>query len=110
MAKQIRYTLAYKMKTVQLYLQGDLSANQLALNLGIHPHMVRHWIQDYNDGKLKIEIPIDNKSCGVSNKIAQRQKESAKRPDIGIVISKIGVLESDLKELKAILQKYLLEW
>lgn len=42
MAKQIRYTLAYKMKTVQLYLQGDLSANQLALNLGIHPHTVRH--------------------------------------------------------------------
>lgn len=110
MAKQIRYTLEYKIKIVQPYMQGDLSANQLALNLGIHPHTVRRWIQDYNDGKLKIGKPLDNKSCSVSNKISQGQKESVKRPDIGIIISKISVLESEIKDLKAILQKYLLEW
>lgn len=110
MAKQIRYTLEYKMKTVQLYLQSDLSATQLALNLGIHPHTVRHWIQDYNDGKLKIETPFDNERRGVPSRIACGQQEAVKRPDVGIIISKISVLESEIRELKAIIQKYALEW
>lgn len=110
MAKQIRYPLEYKVKTVQLYLQGDLSANQLALNLGIHPHTVRHWIQDYNDGKLKIEIPLDSARSGVPNRIVRGQQEASKRPDIGIIFSKISVLEAEVKELKGMLQTYLLEW
>lgn len=110
MGKQIRYTPEYKMQTVQVYLQGDLSANQLALNLGIHPHTVRHWIQDYNDGKLKIAVPLASEKTDFSNMISCGQQEPAKRLDIGIVISKISALELEMKELKAILQTYLLRW
>lgn len=110
MAKQIRYTLEYKMKTVQLYLQGDMSANQLALNLGVHPHTVRHWIQEYNDGKLKMEPPFERERPGVPIGTAGGQKETSKKPDIGIIISKIGVLESELKDLKAMIQKFSIEW
>lgn len=110
MAKQIRYTLDYKMKTVQLYLQSDLSANQLAVNLGIHPHTVRHWIREYNDGKLKNESPLDHEKHSVPIWMACGQQETSNRPDIGLIISKISVLESELKEFKAVLQKYSLEW
>lgn len=73
MGKQIRYPLEYKVKTVRLYLQGDLSATQLALNLEIHPHTVRHWIQDYKDGKLKIESPLENERHIDSTRLAQGQ-------------------------------------
>lgn len=110
MGKQVRYTPEYKMKTVQMYLHGDLSANQLALNLGIHPHTVRHWIGDYNDGKLKFTTSFDNESSACSNRVALEQQETSKRPDIGVLFSKISVLEFELKELKAMLQAYLIKW
>lgn len=110
MGKQIRYTREYKVKTVQMYLQGDLSANQLALDLGIHPHTVRHWIQDYNDGKLGITMPPNNKECNFLNVTAHEPQDASRRPDIGILLCKINVLESEINELKAILQKYLIKW
>lgn len=110
MGKQIRYTPEYKIKTVQMYLQGDLSANQLALNLGIHPHTVRHWIQDYTDGKLSITMAPENKGGSFSNIPMSGPQESSKRPDIGILLSKINTLEAEIKELKTILQKYLMKW
>lgn len=110
MGKQIRYTLEYKMKTVQMYVKGALSANQLALKLGIHPHTVRHWIQDYTDGKLKIATSCDEEKNDFSNRIACVKKEVPNHPDIGLIISKISGVEAEMKELKAILQAYLLKW
>lgn len=83
-----------------------MSANQLALNLGIHPHTVRHWIQEYNDGKLKADNCLVDEKRGVPLQISCGQQEAFKRPDIEMIISKIGLLESELKELKSILQKY----
>lgn len=106
MGKQIRYTLEYKMNTVQMYLQGDLSANQLALNLGIHPHTVRQWIGDYNDGKLKLAVS-DKERSDFHNRILCGQQEDLVRPDIGILISKINAIELGIKEMKNILLKYL---
>lgn len=108
MGKQIRYTQEFKMQTVQMYLQGDLSANQLALSLGIHPHSVRHWIQDYNDGKLRIAEPLDYRRPDLSDVVSNRQPKPSNQPDIGIIISKISTLESEIKDLKTILQAYLL--
>lgn len=110
MGKQIRYTLAYKRKTVQSYLRGDLSANQLALNLGIHPHTVRHWIQEYNDGKLQLETPLDNDQGDLPIPAASGQREPSKGPDIGPILSKISGLEFELESLKAMLQAYLCMW
>lgn len=111
MGKQIRYTPEYKVKTVEMYIQGDLSANQLALSLGIHPHTVRHWIQDYNDGKLTAAMFQDNEKGGdFSNRMVLKQQEPSKRLDVEIILAKISALESETMELKSILQTYLLKW
>lgn len=108
MVKQIRYTPEFKMQTVQMYLQGNLSANQLALDLGVHPHTVRHWIQDYNDGKMTATRPSCIEDTGISMHVNYGKAEQPKRADIGIILSKIGELESEVDELKNILQAYLL--
>lgn len=110
MGKQIRYTPEYNITTVQTYFQGNLSANQLALDLGIHPHTVRHWIQDYNDGKLKPDISLKNERPDFSNTTAHKQQEPSRRADIGTIIFKISDLESEMMELKALLKAYLLKW
>lgn len=107
MGKQVRYTTAFKIQTVQMYLKGDLSGNQLALDLGIHPHTVRHWIQDYNDGKMSIPQTEEKKTNEFSNEIFCENIDNVKRPDIGIVVSKINTLEAEIKELKAIIEAYL---
>lgn len=107
MGKQVRYTAEFKARTVQMYLQGDLSGNQLALKLGIHPHTIRHWIQDYNDGKMKIPQTSEMKTTNSTDSIATVKTDITKRPDIGIVISKINTLEAEIKELKTIIEVYL---
>lgn len=107
MGKQIRYTTDFKIQTVQIYLQGDVSATQLATDLGIHPHTVRHWIRDYNDGKIMTAQPLNCKGTEITSPPLRIQPECTKRSDIGIIISKINTLESELKELKSALQAYL---
>lgn len=81
MGKQIRYSDSFKMKTIQRYFQGDLSANELARTLGIHPHTVQKWIRDYKN----------NEAHG---------NES----DIAMIVSQINRLESDLGELKTMIE------
>lgn len=105
MGKQVRYTTEFKARTVQTYLQGDLSGNQLALKLGIHPHTIRHWIQDYNDGKMKIPQTLERKATNSPD--ACEKADITKRPEVGIVISKINTLEAEIKELKTIIEAYL---
>lgn len=108
MGKQIRYTSEFKMKVVQIYLQGDLSANQLAIELGIHPHTIRHWIQNYNDGKMEGLRPVNSSGTDFSDVLFHGQTEYPKRADIGMIISKFSALECELNELKTLLQSYLL--
>lgn len=107
MGKQVRYTAEFKMRTIQMYLQGDLSANQLALDLKIHPHTVRHWIQDYNDGKLSIVQPLSGTTPILSNAVSSKNTDNPKGVNVGIVISKINTLEAEIKELKTIIEAYL---
>lgn len=107
MGKQVRYATEFKIRTVQMYHQGDLSANQLALELGINPHTVRHWIQDYNDGKMSIPQTLERKAPRLLNVVSCEKAHSAKRPEIGIVVSKINTLEAEIKELKTMIEAYL---
>lgn len=110
MGKQIRYTSEFKIQTVQLYLQGDVSATQLAIDLGIHPHTVRHWIRDYNDGKMMAVQPaksMGSKGNDISNIPLHGQTECSRRPEIGLIISKLNGMEAELKDLKNTLQAYL---
>lgn len=81
MGKQIRYSDSFKMETIKSYFQGELSANQLAKKLGIHPHTVQKWIRDYKNNEA-------------------RGNES----DITMIVSKIYRLESDLGELKMMIE------
>lgn len=106
MAKQIRYSAKFKLQTVQSYLQADLSANQLAINLGIHPHTLRHWIQDFNDGKMKAEISLDSNDI-LDGNYMDKQGQFI-RGDIANIISKIGIVESEMQELKSMLKAYLM--
>lgn len=107
MGKQVRYTSEFKIQTVQTYLHDNLSANQLAIKLGIHPHTVRHWIQDYNDGKMTVSQHLENDKTDSSDTIFSEVMDTPKRSDIGTIISKLSTLECELSELKIVLQAYL---
>lgn len=106
MGKPIRYTSEFKKQTVQKYLQGDLSANQLALNLGIHPHTVRQWIKDYHN-KTTPPPAFNNNPSDIPSLISRWQMERPSSVDLGMIITKINGLEAELSDLKTILSTYL---
>lgn len=107
MGKSIRYTSEFKKQTVLKYLQGDLSANQLALNLGIHPHTVRQWIKDYHINKITLPPAFNNNPPDIPSLMSRWQMERPNSADIGIIINKISGMEAELSELKTILSAYL---
>lgn len=62
MGKSIRYSEEFKKKTVQIYLKGNISATELARNLGVHPDTVYNWIRESNNGSVNIPINWPNET------------------------------------------------
>lgn len=48
LAKQIKYTDEFRKKAVNAYLEGNLSAAQLAPQIGVHKHTLCKWIKLYS--------------------------------------------------------------
>lgn len=108
MGKQNQYTSAFKIQTVQNYLQGNLSANQLAIKLGIHPHTVRNWIRIYKQDPVVEKKIIGNGDLDGTVTPCETELKHDKFSEISIIFSKMGALELEINELKTILLAYLI--
>lgn len=51
--KTWRYSDEFKIKAVEMSLQGDFQIQQVAEGLGIHPFMLSRWRKEYREGKFK---------------------------------------------------------
>lgn len=109
MGKQKRYSPSFKQKTVETYFQGDLSATELAKNLGIHPHTVRHWIQNFNDGKTENTKIISNENKGLLLSKAKKEMVDNNQDEINEIVSRINTLEKEVENLKTTLLSYLVK-
>lgn len=109
MGKQKRYSSEFKLMAVQTYLQGELSANQLAKDLGVHPHSINHWIQDYNNSN---NVTTNNEGNGkktYSSPVTETIIEVNKQSETKTIYIKISALEKEIDDLKTILLTYLIK-
>lgn len=111
MGKQKRYSSEFKQMAVQNYLQGDLSANEIATDLGVHPHTIRHWIQDYNDGKTKNTKAVcdENKDCYATLTVTETKTETNNQSEIKAIFFRISSMEKEVEDLKTLLLAYLIK-
>lgn len=107
MGKQIRYSSEFKIETVQNYFKGELSATELAKNLGVHPNTVRHWIQDYTKANNADINTVSNVNKVYVVAETKKKTEDSKKSEINSIFLRFSVLEKDVKDLKTILMTYI---
>lgn len=75
------YTQEFKAKAVQLSLLSDVSVQDIANTLGLHPAMLSRWRKEYREGKItvgkrkKVNIAKEAKEL---SQLKQLERENAR--------------------------------
>jgi transposase len=57
-----RFTAEFKREAVKLALQPSATVTKIALDLGLHPNMLRNWVKQFSSGKWETKAGATLKS------------------------------------------------
>ncbi len=99
MAKHLRYSEEFKEKAVAMFLQSNLSAAQVAKNLGVHSHTLCNWIKQYkNCSALSIETVTDKA-------FSFRRRSQSNNANIEQITANISEIQERLNTIKGLIME-----
>lgn len=98
LAKQIRYSEEFKKQAVSVYLQGDLSSNEISQIFHIHPNTLSTWVKIFKDCPALL--------ASQPSKKMENEKKQANNLEIAEIFSALADIETQVKVLKKLIANY----